>query len=245
MSITAIRMTMEKIIDKPVTFLLLTIGIYLIVLALIAVVGYVIACTRNAKTEMTGVMRVSITLNTWFESGLLQDAVEMDYGSIWIPMKQPAGADGQVLTELNWKEKAICRRYKVSTMLRRYLTAFKAAGLGEDPSARLLEELLGKETFCDALGDFCYRSSKRGLIVTGTPDAKRAATRKRRACTANWTAVPLTWRRMPTRMRQIAMSRPFASRWNIKCNWGKNNVEYYSGNTAVSSTLHGMWRKNR
>ena len=53
MSITAIRMTMEKIIDKPVTFLLLTIGIYLIVLALIAVVGYVIACTRNAKTEMT------------------------------------------------------------------------------------------------------------------------------------------------------------------------------------------------
>ena len=46
MSITAIRMTMEKIIDKPVTFLLLTIGIYLIVLALIAVVGYVIACTK-------------------------------------------------------------------------------------------------------------------------------------------------------------------------------------------------------
>lgn len=179
MSITAIRMTMEKIIDKPVTFLLLTIGIYLIVLALIAVVGYVIACTRNAKTEMTGVMRVSITLNTWFESGLLQDAVEMDYGSIWIPMKQPAGADGQVLTELNWKEKAICRRYKVSTMLRRYLTAFKAAGLGEDPSARLLEELLGKETFCDALGDFCYRSRKRGLIVTGTPDAKRGSDKKK------------------------------------------------------------------
>lgn len=64
-------------------------------------------------------------------------------------------------------------------MLRRYLTAFKAAGLGEDPSARLLEELLGKETFCDALGDFCYRSSKRGLIVTGTPDAKRGSDKKK------------------------------------------------------------------
>lgn len=51
MSITAIRMTMEKIIDKPVTFLLLTIGIYLIVLALIAVVGYVIACTQKCKNR--------------------------------------------------------------------------------------------------------------------------------------------------------------------------------------------------
>ena len=179
MDMEAIRRTMETIIDKPATFLFLTVGVYLIVLALIAMAGYVIACTQNAKTEMTGTMRVGVSLNTWFESGLLQDGFEMEYGSFWIPMKQPTGADGQAPAELNWKKKAVCRRYKVSTMLRRYLTAFKSAGLGEDPSARLLEELLGKDAFCDALGDFCFRSSKRGLTVAGTPDAKRGSDKKK------------------------------------------------------------------
>ncbi|HBK26504.1 MAG TPA: hypothetical protein DDY90_07295 [Clostridiales bacterium] len=175
----AIRRTMETIIDKPVTFLFLTVGVYLIVLALIAVAGYVIACTQNAKTEMTGTMRVGISLNMWFESGLLQDGVEMEYGSLWIPMKQPTGADGLAPAELNWKEKAACRRYKVSTMLRRYLTAFKATGLCEDPSARLLEKLLEKDAFCDALGSFCFRGSKSGLTVVGTPDAKRGSDKKK------------------------------------------------------------------
>mgnify|MGYP004605391991 FL=1 len=178
MNMTVIRMSMEKIIDPPASFLLLTFAMYLLVDVLIAAICYAIACMWSQKTEMTGTVRVGLFLNNWFEEGILQDAPEMGYGSFCIPMG-PAGVDGKMRTGLTWKEKAMFRRYRVSAILERYLIALKAAGLGADPSAKLLEELLQRDAFCDALGSFCFRSSKKGLTVIDAPDVRRGTDRKK------------------------------------------------------------------
>ena len=121
MSTMTIRMTMEKIIDMPIIFVLVTVILFLVVVAVITAVGYTIACAQSKKTEMTGIMRVGVTLNDWYDASQYKDVSVLHYGDFWIGMKDPETVDGERLdAALNWKEKAFCRQYKVCLMLKRF-----------------------------------------------------------------------------------------------------------------------------
>jgi len=154
---TTIRATMEKVIDMPMTFLLVTVLVFCAVIAIIGVIIYVVACAKSKQTEMTGIMRVGVELNTWLDDSQCKGMTALKYGDFWISMIDPAAGTGNRLNgKLNWKEKALYRQYPVSIFLERFLAAYKSAGLIEDPSAKLLESLLKQERFCKALGKCSY-----------------------------------------------------------------------------------------
>ena len=171
MSMTTIRVLMEKIIDMPVVFLLLTVLVFGIMVVCIATAAYFIACARSKSTEMTGIMRVGVELNSWCgkeKEDPCQDTVRLDYGKFWVSMKDPANeVKNRLDKNLDWKEQAFCRQYEVRILLSRFLAAYKKAGFHADPSADLLEGLLEQENFCRALGKCSYQNAKKGLTVTG------------------------------------------------------------------------------
>lgn len=168
MGTTMIRATMEKLIDIPVAFLLVTILVFFVFIVVIGAIVYFISCGNSKGTEMTGIMRVGVKLNAWYDSDKCKGTVPLDYGTFWISMKDPDTLMGKRLDgKLDWKEKAFPRRYEVSLLLKRFLTAYEGAELGDDPSAELLKQLLDKESFCLELGKCSYKSGKKGLTVTG------------------------------------------------------------------------------
>ena len=174
MGTTMLWATMEELIDIPVAFLLVTVLVFLVIIAVIGAIVYAISCRSSKGTEMTGIMRVGVTLNAWFDSDKCKDTVPLDYGTFWISMKDPDTLMGKRLdAKLDWKEKAFPRRYEVSLLLKRFLTAYEGAELGADPSAELLKRLLDKESFCLELGKCSYKNAKKGLAVTGASACKR------------------------------------------------------------------------
>lgn len=172
--------TMEKLIDVPAAFLLVTVLVFLAVVAAIAAVSYSVACTQSKKTEMGGIMQVGVCLNRWLDDSKCKDITTLDFGKFWVSMKDPDMVSGKRLNpELNWKERAFSRKYDVSILLRRFLAAYKSAGLADDPSAGLLERLLNDEKFCSAMGKCSYRSDKKGLMVVDAYASKKEANRNR------------------------------------------------------------------
>lgn len=167
MGMTMVRATMEKVIDMPIVFLLATVMTFLVVIAIIAAIGYAIACAESKKTEMTGIMRVGVELNSWHDDSRCKNTTVLHYGEFWISMKDPVAlTENRLDAKLNWKEKAFCRQYEVSLLLQRFLMAYHGAGFVDDPSAQLLDCLLKKESFCRALGKCSYKNDKKGLAVT-------------------------------------------------------------------------------
>lgn len=179
MGTTMIRATMEKVIDMPVVFLLVTIMVFCVAIAVIGAIVYAVACAYNKDTEMTGIMRVGVKLNTWYDDSRRKDTTALDYGDFWISMKDPDTVlENRLDAKLNWKEKAFSRQYEVSLILNRFLAAYEGAGFGDDPSAILLKGLLKKESFCRALGKCSCRNTKKGLVVSDSYACKKESGNK-------------------------------------------------------------------
>lgn len=169
MNMTGIQIWMEKIVEMRLVFLLLALLVFAVVLAVLAVVSYYVACTICKRTEMTGLMRVSVTLNGWPDDTHCKDARRLHLGDFWFSMKDPVNANLEKNERLDrkrtWNEKPLFRRYPVSLLLSRFLEGYRAAGFAEDASAKLLAGLLGKEKFCKSLGYCSYYSGKKGLCI--------------------------------------------------------------------------------
>ncbi len=169
MNLTGIQILMEKIVEMRLVFLLLTLLVFCVIMALIAVISYSVACTKSKGTEMTGIMRVSVTLNRWPDDSCCKDSRTLHLGDFWVSMKDPVNVNIPEKDRLNrklfWNEKPLRRRYPVSLLLNRFLEAYKGAGFEEDASAKLLSGLLEKEKFCRSLGYCSYYDGKKGLCV--------------------------------------------------------------------------------
>lgn len=174
MGMMMVRVTMEKIIDMPLVFLLVTVLLFCIVVAIIGTIVYFIACAQSKKTEMTGIMHVGVELNSWYDDSRCKDAVALQLGDFWVGMKDPVSVtENRLDKKLDWKEQAFCRQYAVSLLLARFLAAYKSAGFAEDPSAQLLERLLEQERFCRSLGKCTFKNTKKGLAVTDSFACKK------------------------------------------------------------------------
>lgn len=182
MSMTTIRVLMEKIIDMPVVFLLLTVLVFGIMVVCIAAAAYLIACARSKRTEMAGIMRVGVELNSWCgeaKDDPCQGTVRLRYGEFWVSMKDPDNVkENRLDKKLDWKEQAFCRKYAVSLLLERFTSAYEGAGFQDDPSAKLLTRLLKQEGFCRALGKCRYQNAKKGLTVTDASVWKQGSDKK-------------------------------------------------------------------
>lgn len=169
MNLTGIQTLMEKIVEMRLVFLLLALLVFTIVMALIAAFTYAVACTTSKGTEMTGIMRISVTLNQWPDDSRYKDIRPLRLGDFWVGMKDPVNANIPEKDRLDrkrfWNEKPLRRRYPVSQLLERFLEAYKGAGFGEDASAKLLAGLLEKEKFCRSLGYCSFYNGKKGLCV--------------------------------------------------------------------------------
>lgn len=166
MGMTMIRVTMEKIIEIPILFLLVTMLCFLAVMAIIAAISYVVACARSKRTEMTGIIKVRVALNEWSDNTLVKDLDSLKLGEFWFSMKDPIHVtENRLDRTLTWYEKAFCRQYDVSLFLKRFLVAYEKAGFAEDASAKLLKALAENDRFCMELGKCRYLSRKKGLLV--------------------------------------------------------------------------------
>lgn len=142
-----------------------------------AVITYVIACKINQKTEISGFMRVSVSLNNP-QSADKNEEVRLDYGEFLIGMQDVPGKVQYLFSpKRNWLEKASRRMYATSLFLQRFGQAFENAGGQEDAGCKLLKELLGSESFCADLGAIYRRNPKDGLRLYGTADHKKYGTR--------------------------------------------------------------------
>lgn len=167
MNMTAIRATMEKVVDMPALFLLLTLLVFAILGLLVGVVVYFVACGKNKGTEMNGIMRVTVERCRLAANGSGEVESTVRFGTFGISMKDPQSVRGQRLDESpNWKRKPFCREYPVGLLLNRFLWAYQGAGLGEDSSAKELEALADSESFCRNLGKCRYRNRRKGLMVS-------------------------------------------------------------------------------
>lgn len=181
-----IERMMLKIIDKPAVFLLVTIGVFLVLVSVAAIIYYIFACAWNKQTDMTGTIEVGVSLNLWYEDSPERGEPVLHYGKFRINMKEPSSTAGTRLNgPRNWKEKMVCRQYDVSLLVDRFLKKYKAAGLSADPSARMLGELLDREEFCRALGSCFRRSASRGLQASGSISQKGSADQVKVYCNLN------------------------------------------------------------
>lgn len=179
MNLTGIQILMEKIVEMRLVFLLLTLLVFAVVMALIAAITYAVACATSKGTEMTGIMRISVTLNRWPDDSRCKDSRTLHLGDFWVSMKDPVNVNIPEKDRLDrkrfWNEKPLRRRYPVSMLLNRFLEAYKGAGFGEDASAKLLSGLLEKEKFCRSLGYCSYYNGKKGLCVADAWEFRKEA----------------------------------------------------------------------
>jgi hypothetical protein len=183
MNMTGIQILMEKIVEMRFLFLLLTLLAFVLVMAVIAAISYMAACTACKGTEMTGMMRVSVTLNKWPDDTRCKDSRALHLGDFWVNMKDPVNVNIAEKDRLDrkrfWNERPLRRRYPVSQLLARFLEAYKAAGFAEDESAKLLAGLLEKDKFCATLGSCCYYNGKKGLYVLDAWESRKEANKNR------------------------------------------------------------------
>lgn len=169
MNLTGIQIMMEKIVEKRFLFLLLTLLVFAVVMAAIVAISYYVACAKSKGTEMTGIMRVSVSLNRWPDADRYEGVQPLHMGDFWISMKDPVNVNIPEKDRLDrkrfWNEKPLRYRYPVSQLLYRFLVAYKGAGFGEDASAKLLSGLLEKEKFCKSLGYCSYYNGEKGLCI--------------------------------------------------------------------------------
>lgn len=171
--------TMEKLIDMPAVFLLVTVLVFLAVVAALAAGSYVLACSMSKRTEMNGFMRVGVSLNRWIENKT--EGIPLEYGAFWISMEDIPEGDSEktrktrLAPPLDWMGRMLPRHYAVSALAWRFLKAYQGAGLGDDPSAKLLQQLLEDADFCADLGQCCQLSAKTGLTVTGARESRKHA----------------------------------------------------------------------
>lgn len=166
MDMKMIRTMVEESVDTPLIFLLYTAIAFAVVVLIGSAIYYVIACSANKMTQMTGIMRVTVALNQFPSDMQDTESPMLSYGSYFIGMQDPAEVSRQRLDpKLNWIESAQYRRYQIGTILERFRNAFDSAGFAGDPASKLLEQLLEDDVFCEKLGSISRKNAKRGLRV--------------------------------------------------------------------------------
>lgn len=140
-------------------YLLIT---FLLFVLLSSIIAYLVLCAVNKNTEMSGIIRMKLTLNDT-PKGKSCGSERLEYDEFLIAMKDMDGAEHILKPQLNWMQKMFSRRYSVSTLLYRYCDAMNVAGSGDDPARLLILELLKDDAFCRDMGLISFRGSRSGL----------------------------------------------------------------------------------
>lgn len=168
------RAFMDGLIDVPVLFFLFAAGAFLLLTLLLALIAYYVACAVNKTTRMTGLVTVGLTLNDWPDDTNRSQCPKMSCGEYLVSMQDPASiVKNRLDPSLTWLQKAVCRRYEVQLLLRRFCAEFEAAGFRQDPAAGLLNALLKDDKFYDRLGTISRRNAGKGIQYQGEAVCKK------------------------------------------------------------------------
>lgn len=156
-------------------------GLYLVALAVVLVVYYILARHSNQKRVIGGVICVGVTLNDRLDGRKSGDPLTMSYGKYWIGMQDAPNAERYRMNpKRSFMEKASAPDYPVSYFLARFYDALRASGMASDPGVILLEELLQNESYCAKMGRLCQRGGKRGLTILGNRSHRKDRTNPNR-----------------------------------------------------------------
>lgn len=174
MDMEMIRMTVEKSMDKPQIFLAYVTLVFAVVVLIGGIIVYLTACVIQKKTQMTGLVRMRVTLNRWPDDTKESQSPMLYFGSYLIGMQDPEKiVKNRLDPKLTGLDAAQCRRYSVSLLLERFRSAFDNAGFAGDPASELLDRMLYDESFCEHLGQISRKSAGRGLTVHADAATKR------------------------------------------------------------------------
>ena len=149
------------------TLVFIALEIFLVILAVSALIIYFTACKKNKLTQMSGLIQVGITLNEWLEEDQQDEAcAKLVLAEYLVSMKDPeAIKENRLDPRLNLLEQAYCRQYAIGELLRRFTENYDCAGMHGDPACRLLLDLLKDPVFCMELGSIRRKNAKLGLQV--------------------------------------------------------------------------------
>lgn len=149
-------------------------ALYLMILAVVLTVYYILARHSNRKRVISGIICVGVTLNDRLDGRKTGDPMTMSYGEYWIGMQDAPNAERYLMNpKRGFLEKASAPDYPVSYFLARFYDAMRAGGMASDPGVILLEELLQNESYCAKMGRLYLRGGRRGLTVLGNRSRQR------------------------------------------------------------------------